>query len=160
MCSCLCEPGTVWNNKQDPGDQVTTDTSHEGAVFTDGSRGEDGRAPGGWSKDSSEAGLRSGGKYLGRERRWRRRGAGEGTSGSRGSDSGGLERCHPGSEEIWKNGQGQDRGACSGVEGGAGEAGTGEAGLGEGARGHPGQTNGLNSSSRWKSANLLTKPRI
>ena len=32
-------------------------------IFTDGSRGEDGRV--GWSKDTFEAGLLSGGKYIG-----------------------------------------------------------------------------------------------
>ena len=34
-------------------------------LFTDGSRRENGKTAGGWSKDTFEAGLRDGGKYLG-----------------------------------------------------------------------------------------------
>ena len=45
--------------------QAAVDDSHDAAIFTDGSRGEDGRTAGGWSKDTFEAGPRDGGKYLG-----------------------------------------------------------------------------------------------
>ena len=47
--------------------QATVDDSHKAVIFTDGSRGEDGRTAGGWSKDTFEAGPHDGGKYLGEE---------------------------------------------------------------------------------------------
>ena len=45
--------------------QATAGEPQEAVIFTGGSRGEDGRVAGGWSKDSFEAGPQSGGKYLG-----------------------------------------------------------------------------------------------
>ena len=57
MTSCAAD---IWEEK------IAEVTEEQDAImFTDGSKGKDGRVAGGWAKDTFQAGPRDGGRYLG-----------------------------------------------------------------------------------------------
>ena len=58
-CTAACK-ADIWEEKieEAAGEQ-------DAIMFTDGSKAKDGKVAGGWAKDTFQAGLRDGGRYLG-----------------------------------------------------------------------------------------------